>query len=118
MIVAIRDYNAAHGTAFWPKFSGGNESEADVAVLFNAVKKLVPDVLEKMVIGANYRFRKNLLSCLAGMGDTSIEPRHLMPHGFNVAALPAHRLGLPDPNPLPEAEAPKPAPGPEPEPQI
>lgn len=112
MILAIRDHNAEHGTAFWPKFSGGNESEADVAILVYAVKKLAPDVLDNMVIGANYRLRRRLLICLAEMGEP-IDPQLLMPHGFDPADLPAYRIGLPDPNPVaraPAAIAPRPNP--------
>lgn len=115
MIIALRDYNAAHGTNLWPKFSGGNESEADVAVLYHAVKTLAPDILDKMVIGANYRLRKNLLTCLANMGE-SIDPGYLMPYGFNPSGLPGYRRGLPDPRPvvLDGVKAPKAEPGPEP----
>lgn len=119
MIIAIRDYNAEHGTAYWPKFSGGNESEADVAILCNAVKTLLPDVLDKMVIGANYRLRKNLLSCLANMGE-DVDVKYLMPNGFSLEDIPAHRRGLPDPQPLSGGvEKPlSPAPGPAPAPEI
>lgn len=96
MIMAIRDYNAKHGTKFWPKFSGGNESEADVAVLVHAVKKLAPDILESMVIGANYRLRKNLLTALARMGEP-VDEEFLKPHGYEIDDLPAFSMGLPEP---------------------
>lgn len=96
MILAIRDYNAAHGTKFWPKFSGGNESEADVAVLVHAMKKLCPDMLDHMVIGANYRLRQNLLKALEKMGNPIDKPS-LKSHAHARDEVPAYVMGLPEP---------------------
>lgn len=102
MMVATRDYNAEESpkAKLWNKFSGGHESEADIAVFRHAAKRIYPDMQDSIVFGANYELRKRLLMFRAEqMGDDlDFDRKYLGEYGFNRAALPASLTGLPRPH--------------------
>ncbi len=102
MIVAVRDFNAANGTTRSVKFSGGNENEADAAILRMACEKLIPEVLDEIAYGTSPNFRTRLLQYYMEAKGAQCEfgPEVLLPYGVDIAALGAGRMGLPDPNPV------------------
>ena len=100
LLMQLRDFNAEHGERKWPKFSGGNENEADAALLRHACERTIgPEMLDEVAFGTSYRFRKQLLEYIArAQGeDPDFDPKLLLPYGVDVGSLPQHRLGLPDP---------------------
>ncbi len=106
MMSAIAEFNKNNNTHRWPKFSGGHESEADAAVFRYAMSKVLPEVENEAVFGANYRFRKRLLNYLAEQGR-EMDPKLLMPHGIETDSLPRHLTGLPDPRQQPKINQPE-----------
>jgi hypothetical protein len=99
MLMAVRDFNIKHGTNRWPKFSGGNLSEADVAVNYYASEKLLGrDVAEKMVMGAGFGLRKRELEFILleeGPKGNEAIIQALQPWDLDITNLPPHLDGLP-----------------------
>lgn len=98
MLLALRDFNKKHNTTRWPKFSGGNESEADAAVLIMASKEILGfEVLDKIAFGTSYRFRKRLLEFIVEQEgpDCRFDPQILQEHQPIITELPPHRRGIP-----------------------
>ncbi|MCD8566459.1 MAG: hypothetical protein LRY36_00760 [Alphaproteobacteria bacterium] len=107
MVMAIRDFNKQHGTSYYAKSSGGNESELDSAVLDYVVKKLIPDVADRLVVGSNYRnLRRHLIYILEQKGDDcGFDPKILAPYGVEEETIPAYMMGLPSPEDIKKAAA-------------
>lgn len=105
MVMAIRDFNKQHGTGYYAKSSGGNESEVDSAVLHHVVKTLIPDVADRLVTGANYRYlRRHLVYILEQKGeDCGFDPKILEPYGVDRNAIPSYMMGLPSPEEISKA---------------
>ncbi len=108
MMIALADFNREYGTRCGAKYSGGQESEADAGVFLHATRKILPDVEDEVVWGANYRFRKRLLDYVArerGL-HCGVDPKYLMPWDLlDLGAIKPHRgcaLAAIDPNRLPD----------------
>lgn len=101
MLMALRDFNAEYGTRRVPKFSGGNENEADAAVLREGVARtLGSDFLDEIAFGTSPKFRLRLLQFIhEELGDKcGFDPKEVFkPYGIDMNSIPEINRGIPDP---------------------
>lgn len=101
MMIATRDHNIEHGTSYFNKFSGGHESEIDGIVFRHAMQNINaerPELVDKMVFGANYFLRKRLLDYIAlQQGDEcEFDTKYLNIPGYDETHITPIYGGLPD----------------------
>lgn len=97
MLLALRDFNAAHGTDRWPKISGGNRNAGDAAGVRHLCEQV--GLADKATIGAGHLFRRELVRYIhemEGMSDDLAE-EDFQPHDLDRHNIPQAALGLPDP---------------------
>jgi len=90
MLAALKAFNKQYGETRWPKFSGGNKSEIDAAVLTHATQEMCGQrVRDKMAFGTSPWFRHNLLTYLhKALGEEcGFDPGILQPYDFDPAQV-------------------------------
>jgi deoxyribose-phosphate aldolase len=95
MLMALRDFNAEHGTDRWPKISGGNRNAGDAAGIRYLCEEL--GLADKATIGAGYRFRPELVRFIREMEgpESPMSDEDLQPNRVNTGEIPQEARGLP-----------------------